>query len=84
MAGGTHQQNAGRNPKNRGGHARPRKPLCRAMDGVKTALTAADKAYTEADKALRGNQGIIKAAVHLEELGVSHKKTLTPYLENNP
>ena len=25
------------------------------MDGVKTALTAADKAYTEADKALRGN-----------------------------
>lgn len=54
------------------------------MDGVKTALTAADKAYTEADKALRGNQGIIKAAVHLEELGVNHKKTLTPYLENNP
>ena len=54
------------------------------MDGVKTALTAADKAYTEADKALRGNQGIIKAAAHLEELGVSHKKTLTPYLENNP
>ncbi|WP_428078450.1 hypothetical protein [Candidatus Avelusimicrobium faecicola] len=54
------------------------------MDGVKTALTAADKAYTEADKALRGNQGIIKAAAHLEELGVNHKKTLTPYLENNP
>ena len=54
------------------------------MDGVKTALTAADKAYTEADKALRGNQGIIKAATHLEELGVNHKKTLTPYLENNP
>lgn len=25
-----------------------------------------------------------KAAAHLEELGVSHKKTLTPYLENNP
>ena len=74
MAGGTHQQNVGRNPKNRGGYARPRKPLCRAMDGVKTALTAADKAYTEADKALRDNQGIIKAAVHLEELGVSHKK----------
>ena len=44
------------------------------MDGVKTALTAADKAYTEADKALRGNQGIIKAAAHLEELGVNHKK----------
>ena len=34
------------------------------MDGVKTALTAADKAYTEADKALRGNQGIINAAAH--------------------
>ena len=50
------------------------------MDGVKTALTAADKAYTAADKALRGNQGIIKAAAHLEELGVNHKKTLTPYL----
>lgn len=25
-----------------------------------------------------------KAAAHLEELGVNHKKTLTPYLENNP
>lgn len=47
------------------------------MDGVKTALTAADKA-------LRGNQGIIKAVAHLEELDVNHKKTLTPYLENNP
>lgn len=51
---------------------------------VERTLTAADKAYTEADKALRGNQGIIKAAAHLEELGVNHKKTSTPYLENNP
>ena len=52
------------------------------MDGVKTALTAADKAYTEADKALRGNQGIIKAAVHLERLGINHKNSVKPYLDN--
>lgn len=68
----------------RGGHRARVSRFVERMDGVKTALTAADKAYTEADKALRGNQGIIKAAAHLEELGVNHKKTLTPYLENNP
>ena len=52
------------------------------MDGIKSALNSADKAYEDANTALQGKQGIIRAAEHLERLGINHKNSVKPYLDN--
>lgn len=52
------------------------------MDGIKSALNSADKAYEDANTALQGKQGIVRAAEHLERLGINHKNSVKPYLED--
>ena len=46
------------------------------MEDIQTKLTATRQSYDEAMKALRGQQGIVKSAVKLEQLQIKHAQSL--------